>query len=68
MSRELRLPGQCECGRPVVRVLNSDVPTFRRDGVRYAYPETIDAERVGIFLCQDCGKPIDQTWKAEATV
>lgn len=61
-NEEQRISGACSCGRAVIKVLNSKVPTFRRSGIRYAYPEDIDTSRWDIFRCESCVKPIEDTF------
>lgn len=65
--KEQRIPGMCECGRRVIKVLHSEVSTWLRDGTRYAYPETIDSERWCIFRCERCHAPIMDSWRAEVS-
>lgn len=68
MKEEVRIYGACSCGRPVVKVINSRVPTCRVDGTRYAYPETIDKDRWCIFRCRSCEQPIDETFREPAAI
>jgi len=64
---ETRINGHCKCGRAVIKVLNSGVHTMWRNGNRYAYPETIDSDRVCIFRCRSCREVIDETFIPEVT-
>jgi hypothetical protein len=59
---ETRIAGACSCGRKVTKILNSEVPTMWKNGDRYIYPERDD--KWGIFRCEDCKEPIDETWTA----
>lgn len=62
---EVRIPGHCSCGKLVIKVLHSDIPTMWRNGDRYAYPDRIDKDRWCIFRCDSCGQPIDETFIPE---
>jgi hypothetical protein len=65
---ESRIAGNCSCGRPVIKVLNSAVPTMWRDGTRYAYPESIDTDTGCIFRCRTCLQPIADNFSAASPV
>lgn len=54
------IQGQCKCGIPVTKVLNSNC-TMWRNGDRYHYP--YDRSASCIFRCKDCKRPISETFK-----
>jgi hypothetical protein len=60
---ETRIPGTCSCGRKVVKILNSKVPTMWVNGDRYIYPEREDGWC--IFRCKDCMAVISDVFTAE---
>lgn len=51
--------GKCNCGQPVVKVINSSC-SFWKHGNRYHYPEETGASC--IFRCRVCLKPIHITF------
>lgn len=61
MSIEIREYGECSCGTPVLRIINSDLPTCRVDGIRYAYPDSAESGWC-IFRCKICSGVIEETW------
>ena len=61
---ETKKLGKCSaCDTPVLKIINSDMPTCRIDGVRFTYPGT---EEKGwcVFRCKECHSVIETTWEA----
>jgi len=59
--KETRIHGQCKCGRKVIKILNSEVPTCRVDGIRYVYSSEPRSEWC-IFRCRDCSSVINDSF------
>ena len=64
-SGERRISGTCKCGRPIVKILNSDLPTMWVNGDRYIYSDR-PHDRGCIFRCDNCSSVIDEVFR-EAT-
>ena len=61
MSIEIRECGECSCGTPVLKIINSEIPTCQVDGIRYSYPDEAESGWC-IFRCKVCGEVIDEVW------
>jgi hypothetical protein len=62
--QERRVSGKCICGRPVVHVRNSVLPTVFTDGSRYIYPEEPDTGW-SLFRCTSCSAVISDNFTAD---
>ena len=61
-DHEMRYEGKCStCGKPVIRIVNSEKPTRRRSGERYIYPNRPD-NGYDIYSCDGCYSTIDRVW------
>lgn len=58
---ERHVPGQCQCGVRITRILDSAHPTCRADGSRFVYDGREDKGWC-IFRCDSCFEVIDQSW------
>ena len=58
------IKGNCSCGEPINKVLNSDC-TNRTNGDRFYYPNETSAW--GIFRCKKCLEPIDSSFIPKST-
>ena len=60
-----RIEGKCKCGRSVTRLKIEGERTFRRNKMRYIYPEKPD-DGYDIFRCESCMEVIENNWAAVA--
>lgn len=63
MKIQERILGRCSvCKTTVTKIINSSLPTFRNDGIRFVYSEKPDFGWC-IYRCDKCKNIIDETWK-----
>lgn len=58
---EIRVNGACTCGRPIVKILNSQRPTLMKDGSRFIDPSEPDKGWC-LIRCEWCNSFIPTTW------